>query len=328
MKYLFVFFLCINCSLTAHSTTLQFSESVSQAIDTTEIVSIGNSKQYIRIKGSSSESPVLLFLNGGPGDSVLGTIDKMFGALQKEFVVVLWDQRQTGQTRQLNNPKEVLTQTRFEKDTKSLVHYLLKRFGKEKIVLVGHSYGTSLGFKMAKQNPELLHAYIATTPMIHQIESERIALEMLKEHARRTANSKAIEELGEVMIPFQTGEQLYFARKWLFDFDGKKFARKKGFKKNVLSWAAAWLPLFNEASRANLFETPPNYDCPIYFILGDKDYQTNYTLSERYFQQITAPKKELFIIKNAGHLIPFEHSNLFQDHINLHILPEIIQGED
>ncbi len=328
MKYLLVCLLCIHFSIAAQSTVSNIPDKESQGIDTTEIVSIGDSKQYIRLKGDAIEHPLLLFLNGGPGDSVLGAMDKMFGALQKEFIVVLWDQRKTGKTKELNNPQGQLTQAVFENDTKTLVQYLLKRFERKKIVLVGHSYGTSLGFYMADNHPEVLHAYIAVNPMVKQVESEQITLRMLKEHAGKTSNARATKELAEVVVPFETAEQLYFARKWLFDFEGKSFAKKKGFKKRVLSWSSSWLKLFNEASRVNLFEKTATYGCPVYFMLGQKDYQTNFTLSKTYFQKIEAPKKALFVVENAGHLIPFEQSSTFQENIIVRILPEMIQVED
>ena len=38
-----------------------------------------------------------------------------------------------------------------------------------------------------------------------------------------------------------------------------------------------------------------------YNINGDKDYQTNYLLAQDYFERITAPQKEMYIMKNMTH---------------------------
>lgn len=40
---------------------------------------------------------------------------------------------------------------------------------------------------------------------------------------------------------------------------------------------------------------------PYYNINGDKDYQTNYKLAAEYFDQINAPYKEMFMMKDTTH---------------------------
>jgi pimeloyl-ACP methyl ester carboxylesterase len=293
--------------------------------DTNEIVRISNTNQVIRIKGNNNQNPILLYLNGGPGDTVLDQMDKLFGEFQKDFIVVLWDQRNSGKTARLNSEKVPLTQELLKNDTYQLIRYLLQKFNRTKILLVAHSYGTTLGFDIAKNHPELLYAFVATNLMTKQVESEQITLEMLKAHARETNNTKAIHELAGVTIPFKTGEELYYARKWLFDFEGKSFAKKELFKKSVLSWSLIWLELFNEASRENLFESAKKIDCPVLMIIGNRDYQTNFKLTQAYFNRLEAPEKEVYSIENAGHLIPFENSMEFQHAVTKYALP-IIQG--
>ncbi|WP_046757237.1 hypothetical protein [Kordia jejudonensis] len=92
---------------------LGHSQTTNTKIDTTETVRISNSEQVIRIKGDYLENPVLLYINGGPGDSVMTQIDKMFGKLQQDFTVVLWDQRKTGKTLHLKNLEVDLSQELF-----------------------------------------------------------------------------------------------------------------------------------------------------------------------------------------------------------------------
>lgn len=304
------------------------NNGINRAIDTTETVSISDTNQVIRIKGSNNQNPVLLYLNGGPGDSVLGQIDKMFSELQKDFTVVLWDQRNIGKTSKLNNQKVQPTQELFKSDTYQLIQYLIQKFDKKKVILVAHSYGTTLGFDMANHHPELLHAFVATNPLINQTESELMTLRMLTDNAEKNKNTKAINELSKVTIPFKNGEELYYARKWLFDFEGKGYAKKKSFKKRVLSWSLTWLELFNEACQENLFESTKKINCPVYFIIGQNDYQTNSILTQKYFDILQAPQKELYSIENAGHLIPFENGIEFQNAIKEYILSSIAKNKN
>ncbi|MEJ0055520.1 MAG: hypothetical protein WDN75_07610 [Bacteroidota bacterium] len=66
-------------------------------IHSEEAINIGGIKQWISIKGTDSKDPVLLFLHGGPGNSAMGYADKFTGELQKHFVVIQWDQRESGE---------------------------------------------------------------------------------------------------------------------------------------------------------------------------------------------------------------------------------------
>ena len=318
---LFLFFASFAYCTTNHN-------AISRAIDTTEIVHISQTKQVIRLKGSNDQNPVLLYLNGGPGDSVLDLMDKAFSELQKDFIVVLWDQRNVGKTSELKNQKIPITQELFENDTYELIQYLLQRFSKKKIVLVAHSYGTTLGFGMARNHPELLFTFVAANPLINQTESELITLNMLKEHAKKSNNKKAIKQLNNVSIPFKNGEEPYYARKWLFDFEGKVIQKDKSFRRIVLAWSASWLELFNEVIQENLFESTKKIDCPIYFIIGQNDYQTNSVLTQKYYHKLQAPQKEIYSIKNAGHHIPFENGMDFQNAVKEHVLSTIANNKN
>ncbi|MDM9630676.1 alpha/beta fold hydrolase [Robiginitalea aurantiaca] len=280
-------------------------------LDTHEIVPISDSRQYIRIKGSV-ENPVLLFLSGGPGDTVTGSMKQMFSKLSEEFLVVLWDIRSTGETAKLGNSKPEFTQELFERDTRELTGYLLNRFGKEKLYLAGLSWGTVLGFYMVEHHPELLHAFIAVSPIIDQVRSEKMSIELLMKEAGAENNETAVSELSLVEVPFKNADQLYYSRKWIFIKEGNSLGKKKSFKKYVYNWSATWLELFNEGIQTNLFESLPAVECPVYFIVGKNDYRTLYTLAEAYYKDLKAPVKGFFLFENSGHLIPYQDRARFQ----------------
>jgi pimeloyl-ACP methyl ester carboxylesterase len=292
-----------------------FSGFAQRAIDTTQVLTIGGIKQLISLKGTDITHPVLLFLCGGPGGSVMGEADKFTGQLQKKFVVVEWDQRETGKTLQLNKSPVPLTLLLMKNDTKELIDALLSEFKQQKLYLMAHSWGTELGFFIAGKYPELLYAYIAISPMTDQSRSERMTLSMLKEKAAQTGNTRELEELSKVQIPYQNGEQLYFARKWLFSLSGQPISDSDtaAVKDYIASWAKTWLPVWNEAIGENHFKDLTKINCPVYFCVGRKDYQTNFSISEEYFDLLKAPKKNLFWFENSGHLIPNTEPELLQD---------------
>lgn len=288
-------------------------------IDTAMVVHIGGINQFVSIKGKDVSKPILLFLHGGPGSSMMGYSEKFTRQLQEHFIVVQWDQRETGKTLAFNPSPRPLSLDLFQDDTHELITHLLKQFNKPKVYLAGHSWGTALGFHIAGKYPDLLYAYIAIAPMTDQIESERIVLELMKEKARREGDQKQVSELSQIKIPFENGEQLYHHRKWLQHFNGKPVNLKKQF---VLDWSETWLSVFNEASKNNLFGTLPAIECPVYFFLGRKDYQTNYTVAEKYYNTVKAPLKKLFWFERSGHFIPTTEPSKLQDVIINSVYPE------
>ena len=286
-------------------------------IDTNVIVSIGGIRQYILIKGKDDSKPILLFLHGGPGSSLLNKTDQISGKLQEHFVVVQWDQRETGETLKLNKSPQPLTLSLFYNDTHDLIDSLLKKFQKPKLYLAGYSWGSGLGFNIADKYPQLLYAYIAISPVIYQWRCDSISLKILRE----TMGKKAREELSQVKIPFENAEQLYYHRKWLRKYEGQKFV-SLGFRKSyVQGWAATWWDVWSRSNELNLFESLPAIYCPVYFFAGEKDFNTNYTITREYFNKVTAPKKDLFLFEHAGHGLPETDSELFQEFIIDKILP-------
>jgi pimeloyl-ACP methyl ester carboxylesterase len=303
----FLFFLLVN--------TRSFCQ---KPIDTSAIIAIGGIKQYIQIKGKDDSKPILLFLHGGPGGSLLRKTESITGKLQQHFVVVQWDQRETGETLKLNRSSQPLTLSLFYNDTHDLIDTLLTKFQKPKLYLAGYSWGSGLGFYMADKYPELLYAYLAISPVINQWRSDSISLAMLKE----MMGNKARSELSQVNIPFENAEQLYYHRKWLLKHEGQKFVSISLRKSFVQAWAATWFNVFSRACDINLFESLPTINCPVYFFAGEKDYNTNSSITRDYFNKVAAPQKDLFLFANAGHGLLETNPGLFQDIIIDKILPE------
>ncbi len=312
MKYLFIFLSGMIC----------YSKIQAQPIDVSYAIKIGGINQWVSVKGKDVNKPLLLWLHGGPGGSVMNKADKFTKRLQENFIVVQWDQRETGETLSLNKSPQPLTFSLFQQDTHDIIDSLLAEFHYKKLYLVGHSWGTSLGFYIADKYPELLYAFVAISPVINQQESERMTLSMLKEKAAKYGNKRETEELSKVNIPFENGEQLYFDRKWLFAFNGQKLLSITFPKKYILGWAVTWLPVFNESVAVNLFVSIPGIKCPVYFFAGREDYQTHFAITEDYYNKLIAPKKKLFWFERSGHTIPDSEPELMQDIIITEILPD------
>ena len=116
-------------------------------IDEAMYVRSGGLEQWITIRGEDRRNPVLLFLHGGPGEAVNPWAYAGFRSWLKYFTVVQWDQPGAGRTLGRNGAASAssITIDQMVKDGVDLTELLEKRLGKEKIVLVGHSWGSILG---------------------------------------------------------------------------------------------------------------------------------------------------------------------------------------
>ena len=99
---------------------------------------------------------MLLFLHGGPGDATNPWGYAGFRLWLKIITVVQWDQRGAGRTFG-KNPEalpQAITVARMTQDGVELADLLRKQLRKDKIILVGHSWGSILGVHMAKARPD------------------------------------------------------------------------------------------------------------------------------------------------------------------------------
>jgi pimeloyl-ACP methyl ester carboxylesterase len=291
------------------------------SIDTSMAVTIGGIKQWINISTKDASKPLLLFLGGGPGESNMGARDYFTSKLQERFVVVLWDQRESGKTRQLNVSPQPLTVNRYLQDTHELIGYLLQHFKRPKLYLVGFSWGTVLGLKTAQQYPNLLYAYIGVSQLIHQEKSEQMLLQLLKKQAATAKNETEIKELSLIKIPFENKDQLYYQRKWLFKYINNPIP-DADLKRDFDETPNSLFRLGIAAGRIDFAKEVPALQCPVYFFSGRNDYQTNHELTYNYYQHLKANNKHFYWFEKSAHVIIGTEPELFQQTIIGKVLPE------
>ena len=280
-------------------------------IDAIYTPAIGGIRQAVEIKTDDASRPVLLFLSGGPGSSMMNNANSYTSMLKSRFTIVQWDQRDAGKTLKLNPSPTRPSVAQMAQDTVQVIDFVRKELKKEKIFLIGSSWGNVLGFHVVRKRPELLHAYFAVNPVVSQLASEKELLATLKSHFND--NPVALKELANVNIPFKTDDDLLYLRKWLFYKDGMTNALGEEFKKGFLQWSAQWSPVWNQVMSIDLPKSLTKVDCPIYFFVGAKDIQTSTRITQAYYEQLKAPKKALFMFENSGHQIHKDEPEKFQN---------------
>lgn len=197
-------------------------------VERLEKVRIGGIDQWVSIRGTDRRNPVLLYIHGGPGYVSMPMSWWFSRGWEEYFTVVQWDQRAAGKTFLLNDPATIaptLTCERMIADAEEMAAWVRTELGKDKIFVLGHSWGSFLGLQLAERHPEWLYAYIGVGQLIDGPESERRGWRFAIDAARREGNAEAVREL-EAIAPYGAPGQtvpikdIYVERKWLGYYGG------------------------------------------------------------------------------------------------------------
>ncbi len=289
----------------------------SKGINESMYVDINGTKQWINIYGEDKDNPVLLYLHGGPG-SATSDIDYAFTRKWADvYTIVTWDQHNCGKSYDKKQNNLVITKDLLMTDGKEMTEFLLKHLSKEKITILGHSWGSIYGANLALEYPDYYDAFIGTGQLVDAIENEK----RFKEEAIKWAEGDDDTlELVEQLTPDNPTMEHYKIKNTLMDKYGYGMMKDGSdynllatilFNPNysVIDWVKYFFRdpsvymSFNLSDEFIKFSLSNKYDysVPFYNINGNKDYQTNYELASEYFEQVNAPNKKLYIMEDTTH---------------------------
>jgi pimeloyl-ACP methyl ester carboxylesterase len=295
-------------------------------LDIKRFTELGGVAQKIHIVSKDAKHPVLLFLHGGPG-VVNRNILQKHADLLDHFTCVGWDQRGSGGSF-LGVRRKSLTVRQMTDDAAELVAWLCKKFRKDKIFIIGGSWGSELGTHLAYRYPAQLAAYVGFGQVCAGAKNEELSYAFALRCAREANDEKSIKKLQKVGPPVN-GLYKYgilgmrVQREVMNQYGGySPTKRAEGYLKGIAkpyftsgeytpydilgiligAVKLAFSPLYKECSRAgDLQESCPQFEIPYFIFDGRLDQNTPAALVEDYFSAIVAPQKELHWFENAGH---------------------------
>ena len=182
-------------------------QPIPNSIASLEKININGTEQWISIRGHDVNKPILLNLGmGGPGGGGFAT-RSLFEPLEKDFVIVSWDEPGTGKSYNAV-PISTLTPDRFVEDAYTLTMYLRERFHQDKIYVYGVSWSSIIGVKLVQQHPELFHAYIGNGQMVNTTENDILGYEFALDYLTKKGDNKRLEILRKNGPPPYTGENV------------------------------------------------------------------------------------------------------------------------
>lgn len=290
------------------------------SIATLEKVQLGGSEQWISIRGRDVNNPVLLFLAGGPGGSQLTTARHALAGLEDHFVVVNWEQPGAGKSFNAVD-RSTLTPERYIADGHELTLYLRQRFDREKIYVLGESWGSALGIMLVQRYPDLFHAHIGTAQMVAFLETDQICYDFAINWAQERGDTQRIARLQEQGPPPYYGEGVAWKQvgylKDTYAYMDQNPAIIGGFNTprdlaspeygliDKVNWARGPLDtlgvVYPHLWDVDFRKQAAHLDVPVYFLIGRHDVNAPPALVEAYYELLDAPHKELVWFERSGH---------------------------
>src|SRR5262249_40616751 len=115
------------------------------------------------------------------------------------------------------------------------VEVVRTRFGKERVVLLGHSWGSALGILYTARHPEKVAAYMGIGQVVDMAEGERLSYDFARTEATRRQYRRALKTLHRIRPPPHTVDEMLTSRKWVERFGG---AFHGNLSTGKLIWAA------------------------------------------------------------------------------------------
>jgi pimeloyl-ACP methyl ester carboxylesterase len=289
----------------------------------------GGVDHWVYARGADRANPVILFVHGGPASPLAPTSWQFQRPVEEYFTVVTYDQRGAGRTLRTTPPEsiaETLQTTQYVADAIELAEQVRSRYGVEKLVLIGHSWGTIIAMQAALERPDLFSVYLGIGQIISARANEALCFEYALEQAQARQHAEALEELASIApypgdVPL-TPDRIIIARKWAQYWGGLSAYRDDSlyyFESPMLSpeytveetetigeGNMLTLPRVLDQMLATDYTDVTEFPIPVLMLLGRHDYTTPAQPAADWIEAVEAPYKQGIWFEHSAHLAPWE----------------------
>jgi len=274
---------------------------------------VNGDAQYLLVRGVDREQPVMLFVHGGPGMPAMFLAHDFQRDLEKEFVVVHWDQRASGKSFKGTADQAQLSTSLLLSDMDVVVDHLRDSLDADRLWIVGHSHGSYLGALYTRRHPEKVCAFVGTGQVAGESGSGRtraVQGEFLRSRLEELGldSDTVIDDSNLEELLFLTGSELYgetsFSPLLMSGLMATEYSLFDAL--NVASGSSF-------SSRSMVYDMPRDllasewqFDVPVAMIMGRLDLVTPTQLAREYYERIEAPTKAWFVFEETSHFPHFE----------------------
>jgi pimeloyl-ACP methyl ester carboxylesterase len=265
----------------------------------------------VMIRGRSPDLPVLLYVPGPPGGSETSIMRARVSGLEDHFVVATLDRRGGGASAGALGRAGSLSLDSEVADVLAVTDHLRQRFGRDRIVLLGHSGGSIPAVVAAQRHPEKYRAYIGTGQAVNVRDSDRMFYADVLSWARAGGRTDLVEQLERQgpppwpdaydYEPFQLhATQAYGLPDPPFELNVPEYTllQKAHFMTTMLD---AWDSLYPRLQEVDLHRDVPSLSIPAYFVQGGREMRGLAVPFASWYAALRSPDKRLVTFPEAGH---------------------------
>lgn len=291
-------------------------------------IPIGGIEQWVSIRGRDRSHPAILFLHGGPGGAQSLFAFRFALWEEQRYTVALWDQRGAGKTfGRHGTATPEMTLDRMAQDTVEVADYLLQRLRIKKLILVGHSWGATLGLNAVRLRPDLFHVFVGIGQPVGWKEYFKWMRSFALEKATTADDIPAIREIN-ALGPFDPLDknQLRLIERWRSHYmapsdiefysaqrrfmDGVKISARGEVAARIGGQAFSVRKLLSTILRLDLKEEFSDISAPVFLIHGRDDIISPAEPARLFVERLRAPAKGFTLIE-GGHAACFTNPMRF-----------------
>lgn len=292
---------------------------------------LGGLEQWVTIRGTNDANPLLLVVHGGPA-SPYTPFNPQLASWERLFTVVQWDQRGAGKT-YLRGEQPELSVDLIVSDGLELTRRLRADFPDRPVILLSSSVGTVIAWKMAQVAPELFDGFVGANQV--GIESRAASWRETRAAFALSGNRKRIAALDSIGADPSTWtpEQAEQVSKhaiaaspdvpdMVFDIMLPALMYAPEYSVSDIHDINVAMSAARDALHAELLDpglTGPML-LPVLLVHGAADLVNPLSAVEALIPLIEAPRCELVVVPEAGHLVEFADVDGFARILDEHVL--------
>ena len=316
-----------------------------EGIERLEQVDVGDDRQWISIRGRNRANPVLLVIHGGPGTPTLPLGWAFQGPWEDFFTVVHWEQRGVGRNAAAADRQSLLPTITFDRivaDGEAVIDHLRRTLGKQRVALLGFSWGALVGARLAALATGKVSVYAGVGQAVATAFEPLILAETLAA-AERAGDAEAVRTLRALDLgtqpdgrfPFQQALALrVIARRYhgmwyghaTLDVMNDLAALAPEYDDrdvDAFRAGAAWIaggPLARDIAGVDL-RTLKSLPVPVVVLQGRYDLATPHAAAAAWLEALDAPHKALVTFERSSHFPMLEEPGRFLLALVEHVLP-------
>lgn len=299
-----------------------------------EKADINNSKQWILVRGKNTDAPLLIHVQAGPGLPMIpeaNALNKLL-QLEEDYLVAYWDQRACGKSFDKNIDPGTINFSTLTDDVIACTKYLLKKYNKDKAIVVGYSVGATLSLMAAVKNSALFSRLFLAGIDIDIQAANKYASEFTTERAKAGKSKKKITLAAELATtPILDAKSFQKRAQLLTDLGGintrsnyrqllmssirnmlfSNAYRFSDILKTIQGMEFVQNAILPELDTLNLFHTLKQVQVPVHFLQGKHDGIAPYDIAARFFEHLRAPEKTFTTFGHSAHMPHYEEPAKF-----------------